>query len=79
MARTEPLTALLPEPATGEAIKAARLAAGLTQADAAALLGFPSWQAFSYWENEHRPMPLAAWALFLLATGQHSGYALKAL
>ena len=69
---------LLTAPPTVADIKAARLAAGLTQAQVAELVGL-NWQAVSYAENDHRPLPLAAWSLFLLATGQHSGYALKPL
>lgn len=68
----------LPAPPTGAQIKAARLAANLTQAEAAELIGL-HWQAISYAENGHRDLPLAAWAVFLLATGQHSGYRLTAL
>ncbi len=68
---------LLPQP-TGPEVKAARLAAGLTQAEAAEIMGL-HWQAVSYAENGHRPLPLAAWVVFLLVTGQHSGYSLKRL
>lgn len=68
---------LLQQP-TGTEIKTARQAANLTQAEVADLVGL-HWQAISYAENGHRPMPLAAWALFLLVTGQHGGYALKQL
>ena len=70
------MTLLLPQPTPAE-IKAARLVAHLTQREAAALMGL-HWQAISYAENGHRPLPLAAWTLFLLATGHHSGYRLKA-
>lgn len=78
MARSKSVSELLPAPPTAADIKAARMATGLTQAQAAALVGL-HWQAISYAENGHRPLPFAAWALFLLATGQHSGYVLKAL
>lgn len=78
MARSELVSGLLAAPPTADDIKAARIAANLTQAEAAALVGL-HWQAISYAENGHRPLPLAAWAVLLLATGQHSGYCLKAL
>lgn len=66
---------LLPEPAP-EAVKASRLAAGLTQLQAANLVGSASFQAWNYWESGRRTVPLDSWALFLLATGQHPGYRL---
>ena len=48
-------------------IRAARLAAGLTQAAAAALVqaGLRSW---SHWENGDRRMPAATWELFMIKT-----------
>lgn len=50
-----------------ETIRAAREAAGLTQAAAAALVhaGLRSW---SHWENGDRRMPAATWELFLIKT-----------
>ena len=72
------MTELLSAQPTGAQVRAARLAANLTQAQAADLVGL-HWQAISYAENGHRPMPLAAWSLLLLATGQHGGYALTLL
>ena len=53
---------------TPETIRAAREAAGLTQAVAAALVhaGLRSW---SHWENGDRRMPAATWELFLIKTG----------
>ena len=52
---------------TPDAIRAARLAAGLTQAAAAALVqaGLRSW---SHWENGDRRMPAATWELFMIKT-----------
>ena len=57
-------------PATPERIAQARAAAGLTQTQAAALVGAKvlAWQR---WEGGQRGMSLDAWALYLLATDQH--------
>ena len=54
---------------TPEAIQAARLKAGLTQAQCAELVhvDLRSWRR---WELAERQINLAAWALFLLRTGQ---------
>ncbi|MEX3983809.1 XRE family transcriptional regulator [Paraburkholderia sp. EG287A] len=48
-----------------EAIKAARLAAGLTQTKAAALL-YKTCRIFQMWEAGDRPMCPALWELFLI-------------
>ena len=76
----------LPSP-TGEALKAARLAAGLSQVEAAALMGYPvqagsrgglqsrTWQALES-SSDPRNMPGPIFALFLLVTGQHGEFAL---
>lgn len=61
---------LLPQP-TPAAIKAARLAAGLIQLQAANLVGAASFQTWNYWESGKRSIPADSWALFLLATDQH--------
>lgn len=62
---------LLPQP-TAEEVKAARSAiAGLTQLQAANLVGSASFQTWNYWESGKRTIPADSWALFLLATGQH--------
>ena len=54
-------------------IISARKSAGLTQTDCADLVGVSrrSWQS---WESGLAYMPIASWALFLLATGQHERY-----
>lgn len=76
----------LPIP-TGEQLKAARVAAGLSQAEAAELLGYPlqtgsrggvqsrTWQALES-SSDERNMQGPAFALFLLLTGQHPDYCL---
>jgi len=63
------LLAGLPEP-TGEALRAARLAAGLTLAQAAQLMGYSTPQALSKAEAGNGCEP-ARLAVLLLATGQH--------
>lgn len=67
---------------TGEQLKAARLAAGLNQAQAAELLGYAlqtgsrgglqsrTWQALESCSDE-RNMQGPVFAMFLLLTGQH--------
>ncbi|MDH4465827.1 MAG: helix-turn-helix transcriptional regulator [Acidovorax sp.] len=76
----------LPIP-TGEQLKAARMAAGLSQAQAAELMGYPlqagsrggvqsrTWQALES-SSDERNMQGPAFALFLLLTGQHPDYCL---
>ena len=51
-------------------IKAARLAAGLTQPDAAALVhaAAKTWKNWESEGGEARKIPLAAWELFLIKT-----------
>lgn len=56
---------------TAEMIRAARVAAGLTQAEAAAVVHRPSYRTWQDWERGRARMPLDAWELFLLKTGQH--------
>ena len=48
-------------------IRAARLRAGLTQAQAAALVGVQP-RAWRYWEGGGRKMTAAVWELFLIKT-----------
>ena len=54
-------------PPTTSEIRAAREAAGLTQAAAAALVhaGPRTW---SHWETGDRRMPAATWELFMIKT-----------
>ena len=66
----------------GEQLKAARVAAGLSQAQAAELMGYPlqtgsrggvqsrTWQALESTSDE-RNMQGPVYAMFLLLTGQH--------
>lgn len=48
--------------------RAARLAARLTQSQAAALIG-AKMRTFQEWEGGRRRMPPAKWALFCILTG----------
>ncbi len=78
----------LPQP-SGEELKAARLGAGLSQIEAAALLGYPvqagsrgglqsrTWQALES-SSDPRNMPGPIFALFLLLTDQHKQFSLIA-
>lgn len=61
--------------ATPENIKAARLAAGLNQADAAALVYLGHLARWSEAERGVAPMDPARWELFLVKVGQHPDYA----
>lgn len=81
-----PLTLAMPTP-TGDQLKAARMAAGLSQAQAAELMGYPlqtgsrggvqsrTWQALESTTDE-RNMQGPVFAMFLLLTGQHPTHAL---
>lgn len=60
----------IPNPTPGE-IAAARQAAGLSQAQAAELVGLSDKARWSEYERGARSPDAARWALFLLATGQH--------
>ena len=62
---------LLPAPSADE-IRAARAAAGHTQAQASALVGFRRWATWADYEAG-KPMPPLAWTWYLLSTGQHPG------
>ena len=72
---------------SGDLLKAARLAAGLSQVEAASLMGYPvqpgsrgglqsrTWQALESSKDE-RNMPGPVFALFLLLTNQHADWSL---
>ncbi|CAN7433130.1 helix-turn-helix domain-containing protein [Acidovorax sp. LjRoot194] len=72
---------------TGDQLKASRTAAGLSQAQAAELMGYPlqtgsrggvqsrTWQALES-NTDERNMQGPAYAMFLLLTGQHPDYVL---
>ncbi|WP_233559245.1 helix-turn-helix transcriptional regulator [Acidovorax sp. 93] len=76
----------MPAP-TGDQLKAARVAAGLSQAQAAELMGYPlqtgsrggvqsrTWQALESTTDE-RNMQGPVFAMFLLLTGQHQDWVL---
>lgn len=76
--------ALLAQPSPAEVL-AARLAAGLTQGQAARLVSaakgqpYRTWQGYETDESKsgYRAIPPAAWALFLLVTGQHPNLSLQ--
>lgn len=88
------MTTFVPQPfpmpvPTGEQLKAARIAAGLSQAQAAELMGYPlqtgsrggvqsrTWQALESMSDE-RNMQGPVFAMFLLLTGQHPDFVLAA-
>lgn len=54
------------EQPTPEQIRAAREAAGLTQAQAADLVHAGSYRTWQDWEKGRRPMPMMAWELFCI-------------
>jgi hypothetical protein len=76
----------MPSP-NGEQLKAARLKAGLSQVDAAALVGYPvqpgsrgglqsrTWQALES-SSDPRNMPGPIFTMFQLLTGTHADYAM---
>lgn len=75
----KPIVERVTQPAPQE-IRSARKAAGLTQAQSAALVspaqGKSSYRAWQVYEVEigqpdHRAIPLPTWELFLLLTKQH--------
>ena len=68
-AAIDPLAGLAP--ATPAAVKLARLAAGHSQARAAALVGLGHVMRWSDIERGVHKIDAARWALYLLATGQH--------
>jgi hypothetical protein len=82
------MTLLLTMPSpSGDTLKAARLAAGLSQAQAAELMGYSlqvgsrggvqsrTWQALES-ATDSRNMQGPVFAMFLLLTGQHPDYCL---
>ena len=85
-ATTAPLVLHMPAPSASE-LKAARIAAGLSQVQAAELMGYPvqqgsrgglqsrTWQALES-ETDERTMQGPVFAMFLLLTGQHPTHAL---
>jgi hypothetical protein len=76
----------MPSP-SGEELKTARLKTGLSQVDAATLMGYPvqtgsrgglqsrTWQALES-TSDARTMPGPVFAMFQLLTGTHANYAL---
>ena len=77
----------MPSP-TGDELKAARMAAGLSQVEAATLMGYPvqpgsrgglqsrTWQALES-STDPRNMPGPIFTLFLLLTRQHAAFLLS--
>lgn len=73
---------------SGEELKAARIAAGLSQVDAAQLMGYPvqpgsrgglqsrTWQALES-NTDPRNMPGPIFAMFQLMTGQHTEFSIQ--
>ena len=88
MTTTVPIALDMPVP-TGDQLKASRVAAGLSQAQAAELMGYPlqtgsrggvqsrTWQALESTSDE-RNMQGPVYAMFLLLTGQHPDFVLAA-
>ncbi len=76
----------MPAP-SGDTLKAARVTAGLSQVEAATLMGYPvqagsrgglqsrTWQALES-AGDPRNMPGPVFAMFLLLTRQHAGFSL---
>lgn len=58
-------------------IRIARAAAGLTQAQAAALVHLGAQPRWAEYERGDRPIELARWELFLLLTNQHPTLAVR--
>lgn len=61
-------------PPKPEAIHTARAQAGLTQAQAASLVGLSSASRWSEYECGARQIDMLRWELFLIKTGQHAHY-----
>ena len=84
MTTTVPIALDMPVP-TGDQLKASRVAAGLSQAQAAELMGYPlqtgsrggvqsrTWQALESTSDE-RNMQGPVYAMCLLLTGQHPAW-----
>jgi len=66
----------IPTPAK---VREARLAAGLNQSEAAALVHFCHLTRWSEIERGVKPMSLPRWELFLIKTGQHPSIAVRAI
>lgn len=66
----------LPVPSPDE-IRAAREAAGMTQAEAAALAGLSGWRQWSAWESGERRPAAQAWELWLLRVKRHPTHELR--
>lgn len=64
--------------ATPKAVTVARKSAGLTQAQAAELVGLGDKARWAEYERGARAPDAPRWALFLLATGQHPKFRLTA-
>lgn len=76
MAHQEPVSyAIAPPPP--EDIVTARLLAGHTQAEAAAIVHRPGYRSWQNWERGSAQMPVDAWELYLLKTGQHPVHTLR--
>jgi len=77
----------MPSP-SGDALKAVRMAAGLSQVEAAQLMGYPvqlgsrgglqsrTWQALES-STDPRNMPGPIFAMFQLMTGQHPEFCIQ--
>ena len=77
----------MPSP-SGDALKTARVAAGLSQVEAAQLMGYPvqpdsrgglqsrTWQALES-NTDPRNMPGPIFAMFQLMTGQHAKFSIQ--
>lgn len=61
-------------PPTPAAIKAARMAAGMTQAEAAEFVYLSRLETWSEYERGARAMDNARWELFLIKAGQSPYY-----
>ena len=75
----KPISERIAPPAPQD-VRATRKAAGLTQAQAAALVSpaqgksaYRAWQVYEVeaGQPDHRAIPLPTWELFLMLTGQH--------
>ena len=85
MPNMTPIT--MPSP-SGDELKAARVAAGLSQVEAAQLMGYPvqagsrgglqsrTWQALES-DTDPRNMPGPIFAMFQLMTGQHREFVIQ--
>lgn len=67
----------LPAPSPDE-IRAAREAAGMTQAEAAVAAGLSGWRQWAAWESGERRPGAQAWELWLLRVERHPTHRLIA-